>query len=685
MNFKKVGTKMMAIILPVIIISMVVLMIISATTSSSLLMEQIDERMNAELSGNENSIVGAFNQEKAKAAGIASSVAATYKGTSISEYEEVLCNVMETDSMAYGSGLWFEPNVFDASQKYVGPYAYLEGSDAVITYDYSNADYDYFAQDYYTLAKASTVPIVTDPFYDETSGIMMASVSAPILEDGKFIGCVSIDLGLEDIQEVVESVKVGKEGSALLLSSDGTFISGVDDSKISSGEKITQESESSFASAGQTIMSSSSGEVEYNRDGVKYKANFMTIPDLNWKFIIQIPKSELQEPVIELVIKLIIVVVIAVIIAIIIIVKGMQSVTKPIAVINDTLSKLADGRFTTVDKYTDRQDEIGQMINNSNSVMEKLRKIVGDIKEATMTVGTQSQALADTANQISQTADDVSSAVQDIAKGATEQANAIEGANTNVGDMAEAIQNVAENAVNLATTAANMEDGSMKSSDALKKLTDDLDSMERSIADISETMKKTNSAVEIVNEKVEGITSIASQTNLLALNASIEAARAGEAGKGFAVVAEEIGKLASDSAITANEIKEEMNNLLHSASDAIEKTNEITEVKNQVTERLQDTVKTIQELINDVSSTVDGVNNISGLSQESAASKVLIADSMQSLSAISEENAASTEETSASMQELNATVNVLAGSAGSLSDIAKQLEESIAFFKDEEE
>ena len=72
---------------------------------------------------------------------------------------------------------------------------------------------------------------------------------------------------------------------------------------------------------------------------------------------------------------------------------------------------------------------------------------------------------------------------------------------------------------------------------------------------VNDKIRKSKS-VEEINLLTENIISITGQTNLLALNASIEAARAGEAGKGFAVVADEIGKLASNSANTAAQIKQ---------------------------------------------------------------------------------------------------------------------------------
>ena len=517
------------------------------------------------------------------------------------------------------------------------------------------------------------ITYVSEMIVSKSTGSRITSICTPVYSsDGStIIGTVQRNYNLS----VLHDFLAAEADEAFMVDRDGDIVA-------HSRYEITEDKEQNFGTS--TFMVSGLNEGTYEADtgrGYVGMMSYMKVPESDWTVIVAQKKSEVTAHARQSAIIIAIIGIIIMIVAVVFVLFIANSFVKPINAINDTLEKFAEGEFHEITGYDGRRDEFGHIVESTNSVLDHVKSVVGDLKDVMRDLGESSQALAETAGQISQTTDDVSEAVQEIAKGATEQADTIQKATENIGTLSDAIQNVANNAEGLASTASEMNESSMSSASALKELSNNMESMNAAMDEISEGMNATNAAVQGVNEKVDGITSIASQTNLLALNASIEAARAGEAGKGFAVVAEEIGKLATESAQTAEEIRAEMAKLLSQSENAITKTAEVTEIGSSVNTVLQDTVEKINGLIDGVGTTVDGVNTISGLSEESAASKTIIVDAMDSLSAISEENAASTQETSASMQELNATVNVLSQSASDLNDLAKKLENDLDFFK----
>lgn len=533
-------------------------------------------------------------------------------------------------------------------------------------------------REYFKKAMEGTV-YVSDIEVSKATGNRITTFAVPVFneDESKVVGIVQRNYNLSDFHDLIASEITEEKQEIVMVDRTGSVIA-------HSGHEIdpnAPEDQSMNPFYTDSRGETASGSYESNWQGETWMISWVKEAQTGWVVASCRVQSVALKHVTTMTFVMILIGVIFLVVGIIVAFWQADSFIKPVQVLNSSLAELAEGNFVEIDKYTNRNDEFGEMINETNTVIDKIKSVVTDLKEVMSRLGESSQSLAETSGQISQTADDVSEAVQEIAKGATEQADTIQKATENITTLSDAIQNVANNAEGLASTATSMNDSSTSSAEALRELSSNMDSMNHAMNEISEGMNATNAAVQGVNERVDGITSIASQTNLLALNASIEAARAGEAGRGFAVVAEEIGKLATESAQTAEEIRAEMAKLLTQSQNAIKMTSEVSDISGNVNTVLTDTVDKINELIDGVGTTVDGVTTISGLSQESAASKTIIVDAMDSLSAISEENAASTQQTSASMQELNATVNVLSQSASDLNDLAKKLEEDLDFFK----
>ena len=505
------------------------------------------------------------------------------------------------------------------------------------------------------------------------NGRRMITFACPVKNGDQVIGIVHRNYDLNNLHELLaanaETAFIVDRTGMVAAHSEYEIAEGVhDEVDVSGSEFYTSGKDNGFY---KSATSFGTNYMAYAKDET---TGFIVVVGQDANEIMSAARSSAMIVVIIGVVLLIVAAVISFVLA--------RSFTDPIIAINESFTALSDGRFAKVDKHDKRKDELGLMSKATNSVIDTLSEIVGNIKASATQVGSSSEELSDMANQISQTAEDVSNAVQEIASGATQQADEIQSASENVGRIGDAVANVQNSTDDLSGIAQKMKEASEISSKSLASLQDSSSEMTAKIDDISRTIGATQDAVNNISEKVEGITSIATQTNLLSLNASIEAARAGEAGKGFAVVAEEIGKLAEDSKAMADDIKKEMESLLEQSQAAVAAAEDVKQGNNDQQIALGETLDAVNGMLEDIGSTVGGVQLISEGAETCDNSKNAVVDTMSALSAISEENAASSEETGASMQELSATVTTLAGSANALKDIAEKLNEDMKFFKD---
>lgn len=305
-----------------------------------------------------------------------------------------------------------------------------------------------------------------------------------------------------------------------------------------------------------------------------------------------------------------------------------RSITTPLRNVVDSLKNISSGDGDlTQELVCNSNDEIGELSNNFNEFVSKLRTMIRHLLES--------------ANTLQQSAGELGKAAHATLSVSQRQLQETEQIATSMNEVTYAVQEVARNAeqaaaeVNSATQQADTGQQSihnnLQQNDLLSGTITHAVSVISSLADES---TKIGSVLEVIN-------TIAEQTNLLALNAAIEAARAGEQGRGFAVVADEVRLLAQRTQQSTEEVQVMIDSLQKNSQAAvgvIEQSSHASELAVEQANLASTNLERIAEALaklNDLNASIassslqqshvaeeinENINRVAGLAQESTAS-----------------------------------------------------------------
>jgi methyl-accepting chemotaxis protein len=264
-----------------------------------------------------------------------------------------------------------------------------------------------------------------------------------------------------------------------------------------------------------------------------------------------------------------------------------RSVTRPIRETVAAFKTLAAGDLTQR-LNENSADEVGELRRSVNTLIDKLREMLGRMNRSATELGAASTDLTRTAEQLASGADQTTRQSTTVAAAAEEMSVNMQQMAGSTEQMSAGVQTVAASVTQMTVAISEVARSAEQAAVVADKA-----------AQLAETSNSRidhlNTSTGEIGKVVEVIQDIAEQTNLLALNATIEAARAGDAGKGFAVVATEVKELARETAVATEDIRRRIEGIQQSTGSAIEAINQISAVVSQISEASRTIASAVEE------------------------------------------------------------------------------------------
>lgn len=520
----------------------------------------------------------------------------------ILKYLETTCNRSE----AYPVGLYMG----DDSG------VYLDGSGWV-----PEGDWVLVERDWYVDGKDNEKLAFGEPYYDSMTGQICVSASVHV-DYPQATRVLATDVYLDYVVGLIGNISAQSELETFLVTKEGQMIIAHPNTEMLAVTLDAEGIDSLYANISTALAAGKEGIITLNGNQGKYYASMSPVESTDWYLVSYVPEKTVLSDLRQMEMIMAVIAIAAAIVLLFGVLSVMNRVVKPVAKVTDVIGKIAEGDFSQ-NLETKGNDEIARMSKNMQMFITQMRSTISEISHTADWLSKQSVENEKVSDSLKNASNNQAQAMEVLGDMVEQLSVAAEGVSNQMEQLAELVQ----------TTLVEGEtaDGLMKESVVVSKngkhdmenINTGMININTSIATLSEQISRVGTTTEQIGNMVNMIIDIAEETNLLSLNASIEAARAGEAGRGFAVVAEQIGKLAANSSVAADDISkltEEIQNTVQQA--VVQMESSVTEVQKNVgivtgaTQTFEELYGKVSETSNRVEQMIDAIEQVDTVAKQ---------------------------------------------------------------------